>query len=269
MKPYDLFVSTFAIGCVSLSLVNQNARAVAIDNNRSLQQSEQMSQLLAQTTQPTSQDQILNTINSLTPTQQQQITSIFQSSQPAIDQKTDQLQTALTALEQSLTPNTPASTISAAHQKVISIAQQRNQLYFNRLLKIREVLTVQQRSQLNPAVRELNSSSQPDSEQIDVLISTTTSLTPAQQQQITQIVNSAQPAIDQKTQQLQAALQSFNRSLQPNTPASAISTAHDRVITTAIQRNQLYFNRLLKIREVLTVEQRTQINQAISSLVSL
>ena len=269
MKQFDFFVSAFVVGCVSLTLVNQNARAVAIVNSRSLQALEQMPQLLAQTTQATSQDQILNTINSLSSAQRQQITAIFQNSQPAIDQKTNQLQTALAGLKQALTPTTPASNISAAHQKVISIAQQRNQLYFNRLLKIRDVLTVQQRSQLNQAVRSLNSSSQPDSAQIDVLVSTTTSLTPAQKQQITQIVNSAQPAIDQKTQQLQAALQSFDRSLQSNTPASTINTAHNQVITTAIQRNKLYFDRLLKIREVLTVAQRANVNQAISSLASL
>ena len=267
MKQLRLFFSTLVIGYLSLTLAGGNALAV-MDNSSQEQSTDKIQHLLAQDSQTTSEQQIIDAINSLTPNQQQQIESIFQDSQPEIDQKTSQLQEALQSLEQSLTPNTPSSTISDAHQQVIAIAQERNQLYFDRLLEIREILTVQQRSQLNQAIRSLNVPGESESVDIEVLVSSNNipSLTSTQQQEIASIIQTSQPEIDQKTNQLEAALQSLDRSLNPNTPASTISTAHEQVVATAIQRNQLYFNRLLKIRDVLTVSQRNQLNEAINSL---
>ncbi len=165
MKQLRLFFSTLVLGYLSLTLAGENALAV-MDNSNQEQSTDKIQYLLAQDSQTTSEQQIIDAINSLTPNQQQQIESIFQDSQPEIDQKTSELQEALQSLEQSLTPNTPSSNISAAHQQVIAIAQERNQLYFDRLLEIRDILTVEQRSQLNQAIRSLNVPG--ESESVDI-----------------------------------------------------------------------------------------------------
>ncbi len=269
MKRLRLWFSTIVISCLSLTLGGKSAIAVIV-NKIPADNINHEYYLVAQDSEATSEQQIINALNSLTPAQAQQVQSILQSSQPEIDQKTAQLQQALQSLEQSLTPNTPSSAINTAYEQIVAIVQERDQLYFQRLLKIRELLTVQQRTQFNQAIRGLSVADSSNSVDFEVLVSgdNSLSLSATQKQQIMSIIQTTQPAIDQSTQALEMALQSLDQSLEANTPATTIEQAHNQVLTSAIQRNQLYFSRLLQIRDVLSVSQRNQLNEMINGLAS-
>ncbi|MCB8759754.1 Spy/CpxP family protein refolding chaperone [Planktothrix agardhii] len=84
-------------------------------------------------------------------------------------------------------------------------------------------------------------------------------LTPEQQQKIQQIRQEYQGEIRQQQQQIRQLQQELNGLMAKNTPESELRQKHDQFMALKQQMGDIQFNMMLKTREILTAEQRTQL----------
>ncbi len=93
-------------------------------------------------------------------------------------------------------------------------------------------------------------------------------LTDEQKTQITTIITEYRPEIIETFQELVVALNNLNRVVKPDSSSNDIRVARDEVVHLERKLSDLMFDELIEIRDKLTVEQRSQINQKISELAS-
>ncbi len=118
-------------------------------------QEKKVVQLLAQAEQePQSPDEFLDRLE-LTDEQQQQIQTILDEYQPAIENTAQELRAALQELRTTINPSASADAIRIARKEVITTQQQLSELLFERLLAIRTELTEEQREAIRERLREL------------------------------------------------------------------------------------------------------------------
>jgi Spy/CpxP family protein refolding chaperone len=109
---------------------------------------------LAQATQPTSPEDLMLEVE-LTDEQAQQLEAIFAAYQPDINQAEADLEEALIGFYDILLPETPDADIRVQRQKVIIADRTLSDLLFERNMAIRNVLTIDQRSDINQLIRDV------------------------------------------------------------------------------------------------------------------
>lgn len=105
--------------------------------------------------QPDSAEAYIREILGITDEQATQIREIFVSYEMPIDEATAEYFASLDRLDSLLMPETPSTAISEAYFETTTNQQALYALLLERNLAIREVLTVEQRSQINSYVRAL------------------------------------------------------------------------------------------------------------------
>ena len=93
-------------------------------------------------------------------------------------------------------------------------------------------------------------------------------LTEDQKSQIKMIIDEYRPEIRATFQERLAALEVLNNVVNPNSSSNKIRVARYNVVYLHRKLNDLLFEELVAVRDVLTVEQREQINQRIYEVVS-
>ncbi|MGL4499619.1 MAG: Spy/CpxP family protein refolding chaperone [Planktothrix sp.] len=84
-------------------------------------------------------------------------------------------------------------------------------------------------------------------------------LTPEQQQKIQQIRQEYQGQIRQQQEQMRQLQQELNELMANNAPESELRQKHDQFMALKQQMGDIQFNIMLKTREILTAEQRSQL----------
>ena len=84
-------------------------------------------------------------------------------------------------------------------------------------------------------------------------------LTPEQQQKIQAIRQEYQGQIRQQQQQMRQLQQELNELMAKNAPESELRLKHNQFMALKQQMGDIQFNIMLKTREILTAEQRTQL----------
>ena len=93
-------------------------------------------------------------------------------------------------------------------------------------------------------------------------------LTDEQKTQITTTISDYRPEIIETFQELVVALNNLNQVVKPDSSSNDIRVARDEVVHLERKLSDLMFDELIEIRDELTVEQRSQINQKIRELAS-
>lgn len=93
-------------------------------------------------------------------------------------------------------------------------------------------------------------------------------LTDEQKTEITNIITDYRPEIIETFQELVVALNNLNQVVKPDSSSNDIRVARDEVVHLERKLSDIMFDELIAIRDELTVEQRSQINQKIRELAS-
>lgn len=105
--------------------------------------------------------QLMNALNP-TPEQQQQLQGIRQEYQGKMQQQQQQMRQIQKELNELMSGNASESQIRQKHDQLMVLKQQMGQLQFDMMLKMREVLTPEQRSQLADLMQERRQNSRRD-----------------------------------------------------------------------------------------------------------
>jgi P pilus assembly/Cpx signaling pathway, periplasmic inhibitor/zinc-resistance associated protein len=107
-------------------------------------------------------DQLLTSLN-LTPEQQQKIQVIRQEYQGQMRQQQQQMRQLQQELNGLMAGNTPESELRKKHDQFMALKAQMGEIQFNMMLKTREILTTEQRSQLAELMQERRQNPRPNS----------------------------------------------------------------------------------------------------------
>lgn len=106
-------------------------------------------------------DQLMNSLNP-TPEQQQQLQAIRQEYQGEMQQQQQQMRQIQQELNDLMSGNASESQIRQKHDQLMNVKQQMGQLQFDMMLKMRAVLTPEQRAQLMDLMQERRQNSRRD-----------------------------------------------------------------------------------------------------------
>lgn len=138
--------AALSVGLTGLSVAAQ-------DTPGNLSAEEQVQQDVNE--QPASAEEYIRDVLNLTDEQATQIQEIFASYEEPIATARAEYSASLERLDSVLMPETPSATISEAYRETSTSEQALYDLLFARNLAIRDVLNVDQRSQINTFVRSL------------------------------------------------------------------------------------------------------------------
>ncbi len=121
----------------------------------------------------------------------------------------------------------------------------------------------------SPAAQDLQETLESQPRSSDEYVNETLNLTDDQARQIQAIFDRYQPSITNAVNDYLASLETLDRLLQPETPSEEIRRARNATLDKERVLDDLLFSRTMDVREVLTVDQRAQVNTYLRSLAEL